>query len=251
MTATRPRTGSRHAGRRMPMDVDLIVFDMAGTTVRDGGAVSRALKEALATAGVLASLAEVHDVMGLPTPAAIGLLLARFRGAGSASPLAIEAVHNDFVRRMLWHYESHYEVRECDGASDLFAWCHRHDIQVALDTGLSRIIADAIITRLGWRTKGLIDASVASDEVTHGRPHPDMIQHLMWSTEVSDPRRVVKIGDTPADIEQGLAAGCRCVIGITTGSHTAEELHACRPTHLVDELLELPDLLAATKAGAA
>lgn len=233
------------------MDVELIVFDMTGTTVHDVDAVNRALREALLGAGVRASRDEVREVMGLPTPEGIATLLARCRGQAAATPLAVEAVYGEFVRRMMWHYQSHPDVRECDGASDLFAWCHRHGILTALDTGFSRDIADAVLRRLGWRERGLIDATVASDEVLRGRPHADMIHRLMDLTGVSDPARVVKVGDTPVDIAQGHAAHCRYVVGITTGAYTADELKVHGPTHLVDELLELPDLLARPREGAA
>lgn len=233
------------------MNVDLIVFDMAGTTVLDGDAVNQTLKQALAAAGVRASRDQINAVMGMPKPAAIAVLLAQFRGHAAASSLAVEAVHADFVHRMLWHYQSHPAVAECDGASELFAWCHRHGIRTGLDTGFSRDIADAIIGRLGWRDRGLIDATVSSDEVPRGRPHPDMIQRLMSDTGVTDPARVVKVGDTPLDVQEGRAAGCRYVVGITSGTHSAESLRAHAPTHLIAELLELPDLLAEAAAGAA
>ena len=64
------------------------------------------------------------------------------------------------------------------------------------------------IDRLGWGgARPAIDASVASDEVPRGRPHPDMIHHLMRQCGVGDPARVAKVGDTPADLAQGHAAG--------------------------------------------
>ena len=41
-----------------------------------------------------------------------------------------------------------------------------------------------------------------------GRPHPDMIHHLMRVLKVEDATRVAKIGDTPSDLHEGTAAGC-------------------------------------------
>lgn len=234
------------------MHIDLIVFDMAGTTVLDGDAVSHTLRQALAGAGVRASREQMTSVMSsLPNPAAIAILLAEFRGQEAASPSAVEAVHADFRRRILWYYESHPAVSECDGASELFAWCHRHGIRTGLDTGASRDLAEAVIARMRWRDRGLIDATVCSDEVPRGRPHPDMIHRLMADTGVADPSRVMKVGDTPMDIQEGRAANCRFVVGITTGTHSAEALQAHAPTHVIAELLELPDLLATAHEGAA
>jgi phosphonatase-like hydrolase len=231
------------------MEIDLIVFDMAGTTVHDDDAVNHCLKAALAAAGVRASRDDINTVMGTPKPLAIQTLLARFRGQAAASDRAVDAIHDDFMRRMLWHYRSHPDVRECDGATETFAWCRRHGIQTALDTGFNRAIADAIITRLGW--SALLDATVASDEVPHGRPYPDMINHVMGLAAVTDPDRVMKVGDTPVDIAQGRAAGCRYVVGVTSGSHTAEELRPHAPTHLVANLRELRAIFTSVAEGAA
>src|SRR5262249_13771038 len=45
---------------------------------------------------------------------------------------------------------------------------------------------------------------------------------------------------TPADLAEGTAAQCGFVVGVTSGSHTRDELAACAHTHLVDTLRELP-----------
>ena len=233
------------------MDIALIVFDMAGTTVLDDDAVNHALRGALSAVGVRASRDQINAVMGMPKPTAIRDLLAQGRGRDAASDRTVEAVHDDFLRRMLGHYRLHPDVRECDGASELFGWCRRHGIKVALDTGFNRPIADAIITRLGWAERHLLDATATSDEVARGRPHPDLIHRLMALTGVTDPARVTKVGDTPVDIAQGHAAGCRYVVGVTSGSHSAEELRPHAPTHLIARLSELQCVVVPASEGAA
>ena len=60
-------------------------------------------------------------------------------------------------------------------------------IKVALDTGFNRAITQVILDRLGWSDSPLIDATICSDEVARGRPHPDMILALMKQTR--DQRR--------------------------------------------------------------
>lgn len=233
------------------MTPQLIVFDMAGTTVRDGDAVHAALQGALASVGVRAGRPAVNAVMGMPKPHAIERLLAEGRGREAVTTRIVEAVHDDFQRRMLGHYRWHPDVVECDGASDLFSWCRERGLKVALDTGFDRRIADAIIDRLGWAERGLLDATVTSDEVPRGRPHPDMILRLMALTGVSDASRVMKVGDTPVDLAEGHAAGCGAVVAMTSGSHTAAELLPFRPTHLIAALSELRAIVAAPAEGAA
>jgi phosphonatase-like hydrolase len=221
--------------------IELVVFDMAGTTVHDGDAVGSSFRAALIAVGVTVDPALVNSVMGLPKPEAIRILLA---SAGrSPTEAEINAVHEDFVHRMRDHYATAPSVREVPGATAVFAVLHQVGIKVALNTGFSKAVTDVLLARLGWRLSGLIDADVSSDEVPRGRPHPDMIQLLMTRLGITDPRCVCKVGDTRADLEEGANAGCGLVIGVTTGSFTREQLQACPHTHILESVAELPELL--------
>src|SRR5687768_12409409 len=107
--------------------IELVVFDLAGTTVYDGDAVSGSFRAALAGAGVAADPARVNAVMGLPKPEAIRRLLA---GAGRLVPEEeIAAIHEDFVRRMRHHYASDPSVREVPGATEAFAALRRGGVK--------------------------------------------------------------------------------------------------------------------------
>jgi phosphonatase-like hydrolase len=217
--------------------IELVVFDLAGTTVQDGDAVNSAFRAALAGAGVEASPARVNAVMGLAKPEAIRRLLAE---AGRLSGQSdITAIHEDFVRRMCRHYAEGPEVGEVPGAAATFARLRRAGIQVALGTGFSRQVVEVLLERLGWRVGEVIDATVASDEVARGRPAPDMIRHLMARLGVADARKVAKVGDTEVDLAEGANAGCGLVIGVTTGSCTAEQLRACPHTHVLASVVEV------------
>lgn len=214
----------------------LVVFDMAGTTLRDdGGIVNRMLRSVLADAGTTATAAEVNAVMGLPKPDAIARLLEIPRDDPQ-----VAALHRNFVGRMVRFYRENPAVEEVEGTSLVFLKLRAAGVQVALDTGFSRKIADAVIERLGWRS--LLDASIASDEVPRGRPHPDMIDSLRETLGVTEPGHVAKVGDTPSDLLQGTAAGCGWVIGVTEGSHTGAELAAHPHTRLIPSVSSLPTL---------
>ena len=59
---------------------------------------------------------------------------------------------------------------------------------------------------------------------------------------VDRPGRVVKVGDTPSDLEEGLAASCGLVVGVTHGTHTREQL--TRPgVEVVDRLADILPLI--------
>jgi phosphonatase-like hydrolase len=222
--------------------IDLVVFDMAGTTVYDGDAVNASFRATLAGRGLDVDSALVNSVMGLPKPEAIRILLEQIGMPPSAS--LINAVHKDFTNRMCQYYAGDPAVHEIPGASATFTALRRSGTKVALNTGFFRPIADVLLARLGWRSPDMIDADVTSDEVEHGRPHPDMILHLMRRLGVQDPGRVAKVGDTKADLEEGTNAGCALVIGVTTGTCSRAQLQAWPHTHILDSVAQIPGLVS-------
>jgi phosphonatase-like hydrolase len=226
--------------------IELVVFDLAGTTVHDGNSVGSTFQAALAARGVDADPAAIAAVMGLPKPEAIRILLKQFGQPRGLPDTAenIDTIHADFTRRMCDYYAASPDVREVPGASAVFSELRHSGIKVAVNTGFSRPIVDVLLRRLGWHAPEVIDASVTSDEVPRGRPYPDMIRHLMARCGVSDARRVAKVGDTPVDLEEGTNAGCELVIGVTTGAATADRLRQFPHTHIVDSVTAVPALLA-------
>ena len=223
------------------MPIDLFVFDMAGTTVDDAGDhVATALVAVLEGAGVRVTARDVDPVMGIPKPLAIRELL---RQARDRVPDAAEvaSVHAEFQSAMVDFYRIDPSVREIPGATTLFRRLRDAGVRVALDTGFDRAIVDAIIERLGWQD--VVDDSIASDEVEHGRPAPDMIRALMKRAGVTDPARVAKLGDSVSDIEEGLNAGCGFVGAIV--NIRTEPFVASYPSVIpVHSLAALPESLA-------
>jgi phosphonatase-like hydrolase len=223
------------------MNIELVIFDIAGTTVNDDDGVNRSVRAALEHVGIAATRDAVNSVMGIPKPIALARLI-------EASPRPeqranLDAIHADFVQRMIRFYQTDPSVYEIAGASDTFRRLHAAGIRVALDTGFSRDIVDVLLGRLDWQHCDLIDTTVTSDDVARGRPHPDMALKAMRDLGISEPTRVAKVGDTPADLEEGTSAGCGLVIGVTAGSHTAEQLKRFVHTHLVGTVAEVPGIL--------
>ncbi|HTF21557.1 MAG TPA: HAD hydrolase-like protein [Chryseolinea sp.] len=226
------------------MNVKLVVFDLAGTTVKDDRNVHKVLQMALAAHGVSVSLEDCNDVMGLPKPIAIrDLLERRYEGSRPVSAAWIDEIHVRFVKEMKSFYKTDPSVSEKEGVSDTFRKLKAHNIKVVVDTGFDRQITDPLLARLGWKTEALIDGSVTSDEVERGRPYPDLIFRAMELTDVRDASQVVKVGDTISDVQEGQAAGCGMVIGVTTGAFSREALLQAKPTHLIEQLPQLLDIL--------
>lgn len=224
----------------------LAVMDMAGTTVFDADAVNVCLREALAhVARHSVTRDDVNRVMGIAKPVAIAQLLDK---SGPDDPL-VQDVLADFQERMLAFYRTNPAVREMSGAFEVFRRLRAMGIRVALDTGFSRAIADAVLKRLGWECGKQIDASVTVDDVPAGRPAPYMIYRAMELTGVIDVRTVIKVGDTPVDLLEGDNAQCGMIVGVTEGSHTAEQLRPYPHTALIPTIRELPELIASRGAG--
>ena len=224
--------------------VRLVVFDIAGTTLLDGGNVAIAFSEAMREHGYVIAQEEVNPLMGYQKPLAIKMLLEKYeQDPATITETLIGDIHTRFVTLMIAYYKTGVGVEPLPGVEKVFSYLQDKGIRIGLDTGFSRDIAQAILDRLGWVREGKVNYIVASDEVPSGRPAPFMIQKMMQEAGISDPLQVVKIGDTEVDINEGRNAGCLLSIGVTTGAFTREELERYHPTHIIDHLEELIPIL--------
>ena len=226
------------------MSIQLVVFDIAGTTVKDNQQVSSVLQKTFREQGISIPLESIDLVMGYPKPEAIRLLVEQYEGlTASGNSLYINQLHQYFEQNMIRHYENLTELTEKPHALEVFRELRNNHICVAIDTGFSRSIVNVIFERLNWKTGDTFDASITSDEVERGRPFPDMIYKAMQLCGIDDVEKVAKVGDTASDMQQGKAAGCGLIVGVTTGSYTKAALETEPHTHLIDDLIELLPLL--------
>lgn len=223
------------------MRIKLAVFDIAGTTVLDNGFVADAFVNAFVMNGYDISLEDTHPYMGVKKIVAVRSMLEKLEA--DFTDAEVQEIHNDFVSEMVDFYEYDSSVKPFDDTEDVFRQLKEKGIRIALNTGFPKIIADTIIHRFQWKEKNLLDDYIASDEVENGRPSSLMIEQLMFRAGIDDPMLVAKIGDTSVDIEEGLNAGCRYVIGVTTGTGSKDELQQYLPTHIVNSLSEILSIL--------
>ncbi len=214
---------------------------MAGTTLADDSAVIKAFTSAFLSKGLAVTKEMVNPLMGYKKPAAIKMVLEKL-GEGSSEASVME-IHELFVETMLDHYGFAAEVQPLPGAEEAMWQLKDEGIIITMNTGFSRNIADVIVDRMQWMDMGLIEDYIASDEVSLGRPDPAMIRQLMKRSGITDPKQVIKIGDTEVDINEGKNAGCLYSIGVTTGAFTRQELEPYKPDYILDNLSELPALI--------
>jgi phosphonatase-like hydrolase len=221
----------------MKNKVSLVVFDIAGTTVRDKDYVAIAFIEAFQHYGIELTVEEISPLMGFRKTEAIEKVL--IEKSVIVTNEIVSDIHNHFVNAMVAFYAGAPEVEPLPGAEELFSILKQKGIRVALNSGFPKVIVDAIVDRLGWRDKGLLDDYIASDEVEMGRPFPLMIHQLMKRSGIVNAEEVVKVGDTMVDIQEGRMTGCGLVVAITTGAFSRELLAEYSPDIIIDSLLEL------------
>ncbi len=219
--------------------IDAVVFDLAGTTVKDipktndvsanAGHVNDAIRETLwEKSRVEVSPQEVAAVMGEAKPVAFRkLLLAHLSPdlAHTATDEQVNALNESFESdRMIPFYLHDPSVGEIEDTTPCFEALKQARKKRALNTGFSRRISDAILKRLHWQEKGLIDLLVASDEVPKGRPYPDMIRLIRKKLGLAPWQKIAKVGDTTVDIMEGINAECTLILAVLTGTGKKEQL---------------------------
>jgi phosphonatase-like hydrolase len=220
--------------------IQLVVFDIPGTTVRDNGNVAEAFVTAFKDYGFVIPVAEVKKVMGFRKIDAIVLLLGKFAPERKNDEELADRIHTHFIDKMIKFYMNDETLAPFPHAEAIFRALKKRGIKVALNTGFTRSITDTILHRLRWDNRSpLIDRVICSDEVTHGRPHADMIEMLMDGLGIDSPGQVLKVGDTEVDVEEGRNAGCAKVVSVTTGAYTREQLQLYGPDFIIDDLQEL------------
>jgi phosphonatase-like hydrolase len=233
--------------------IQLVVFDIAGTTVRDRGNVGDCFIASFHEFGFDLPGDEVEKVMGFRKMDAIRMLLEKFHpgsaGALGSDELVVD-IHHRFIERMIAFYQGDGQLEALPHAEEIFSRLQQKGIKVALNTGFTRAVADTLLHRLHWDNEHyLIDRVICSDEVPQGRPDPDMIRALMSALGIASPSQVLKVGDTKVDVEEGRNSGCGIVVSVTTGACSRAELEQLHPDHIIDDLGELMSIIE--KANAA
>jgi len=201
-----------------------IVLDWAGTTVDYGSlAPVRTLQRVFDQEGVALTESETRRDMGLPKKDHI-------RGI-----LSIERVKNEWLRL--------HGHRPCDadvdrlyqnfiplqfsclleysavipGVVDATERFRRRGLKIGTTTGYTREMLDLLLEnsrKEGYRP----DCNLAPGDVGAGRPYPYMMYEIAVRLHVYPFAAIVKVGDTPADIHEGLNAGAWTIGVAATGN---------------------------------
>ena len=202
--------------------VKLLVCDMAGTTVNEGGIVYRTLYNTIKNQDIFIKPDDMKNWYGVNKTEVLKHFMNtddRFRNNNDI----LAEMLNNFKRDLKKNYFEDKSIKLIDNKLPiLFNKLRENGIKIALNSGFSVDIQEALIENLNMRE--FIDGYISSESVPHGRPEPFMIQELMKRFDITNPNQVIKVGDSKNDILEGKNAGCFKSVGVLSGAESEENL---------------------------
>lgn len=226
--------------------ISMIIFDMAGTTVNEDNVVYKTLRQAIENDGYSITLESVLVFgAGKEKLQAVKDILAALNVKDKDQEIA-KRIHQNFLGMLAEAYAA-LEVTTYEGTEELFDSLREKAIKVVLNTGYNRETALSLLAKMNWEEGKQFDLLVTADDVSRGRPYPDMILLAMEKLGVRKPQEVLKVGDSAVDIQEGKSAGCGITLGVTTGAQTAEQLQTANPDKVINSLTEIAEIVFGDK----
>ncbi len=210
------------------MKLKAVIFDWAGTVVDYGcQAPVVVLDRIFASAGVPLEGAEARHAMGLlkkdqireicRLPRVANAWRERFGAPPAESD--IDRLFADFVPTQMSCIEDYSNV--IDGVPELVALLRALGFKIGGTTGYTRPMLDLVIPKA--RAQGYEpDFAITPTETGGlGRPLPWMIFEVMRQLDIYPPAAVVKVGDTPSDMQEARNAGAWAIGVVNSGNEAA------------------------------
>jgi phosphoglycolate phosphatase len=204
----------------------VVVFDLDGTLVDTPSAIVEAFTTAFASMGLDVPIASaIRATIGLPLEQAFSRLM--------GTPLDDDRVAHG-VKQYQVCFKELILPRAArlvfPGVAEGLATLREDGCTLALATSKIYASADALLRAAGLRD--YFSVVVGADQVTHPKPHPEMLEVIMLTLGISA-EQTVMVGDTTHDLLMAKAAGTRSV-AVTYGVHSPEELKSLKPTWIAD-----------------
>lgn len=230
--------------------ISLAALDMAGTTIDEGDAVYRVLREAAQREGAQFTDEQFQEWMGTEKRWAIRNLMQI--GGVEVTDERVEAAFDWFLTTLHETYRA-TPPTALPGVEEAIRELRSRGIKVALTTGFATSITDAILAGMGWTVAdgdpaATVDAAISADTVAAGRPAPDMIFRAMEVTSVHDVAEVAAAGDTAVDVRAARSAGALS-IGVLSGHLTREDFARLPQDLVVGSVADLPSEPQFTRSG--
>ncbi|MEY8758179.1 HAD-IA family hydrolase [Chryseobacterium tongliaoense] len=220
-------------------NIELLVLDMAGTTINEDNVVYKTLMNAVNDYGYQVSLEKVlSSCAGMEKLEAISNLLKEIGGKDEEAP----AIFENFSDQLKEAYRN-LNVQPINGVENFLLKMRSGNKKIVLNTGYTSEIAQQLLDKLGWKENVHYDALITADDVSESRPSPEMIHLAMKKFNILEPERVLKAGDSVIDIEEGKNAGCGLTIAVLSGAQSKTELEKSNPDYIFNTISEAEEIL--------
>lgn len=208
----------------MSTKIEGVLFDWAGTTVDFGCfAPVNVFLEIFKNAGVEVTLEEAREPMGLLKIDHIRAMLQMPRISEKWQEEHGYPFTEEDVNRLYEQFEKQLMVSLAEyttpiqGVIETVEWLRANDIKIGSTTGYTKDMMAVLVPeakKKGYSPDYLVTPTDVAD---FGRPYPYMIFENMRQLQLSNVKKVVKVGDTASDIKEALNAGVWAV-GVMIGS---------------------------------
>ncbi|MDC8102518.1 HAD-IA family hydrolase [Chryseobacterium rhizosphaerae] len=220
-------------------NIELLVLDMAGTTIDEDNVVYKTLTEAVNSHGYSVSLEKVlRSCAGMEKLEAITSLLKEINGNEEDASVIFE----NFSEKLKEAYRN-LDVKPINGTENFLLTMKAQNKKVVLNTGYTSEIAHQLLDKLQWKENIHFDALITADDVSESRPSPEMINLAMKKFNIMEPEKVLKAGDSVIDIEEGKNAGCGLTIAVLSGAQNRTELEKAKPDYILNTISEAEHIL--------
>jgi phosphonatase-like hydrolase len=220
-------------------NIELLVLDMAGTTIDEDNVVYKTLTDAVNGYGYEVSLEKVLSTCaGMEKLEAIISLLREIDGNEKDAP----AIFENFSYQLKESYRN-LEVKPINGTEDFLLTMKARSKKIVLNTGYTSEIAQQLLKKLNWKENIHFDALITADDVSESRPSPEMIRLAMKKFSITEAEKVLKAGDSVIDIEEGKNAGCGLTIAVLSGAQNRTELEKAEPDYIFNTISEAEGIL--------
>lgn len=221
-------------------EIEMVVFDMAGTTVNEQNIVYKSLHKSINKFGIDVSLELVLSLgAGKEKYQAIKDILKYINITDTEKT---DQIFEYFIEILDQEYLT-AKVLPIDGVENVMKNLKNDGVKVVLNTGYNSQVAHALLEKLNWEKGIQYDALITADDVEQGRPFPDMIFKAMQLFDIADASKVIKAGDSAIDIEEGKNAKCGITIGVLSGAQTRLQLEEAKPDYILDSLASLYSIM--------
>ncbi len=224
--------------------MQLILFDIDGTLLWTKGSgresTRAAMIEVFGTFGALDS----HTFGGKTDWQTLVELLAD-AGISSGHIEQQMPLYEAAIARHLTQIIGSYPSAPCPGALDVVHHLRqRDDVLLGIVTGNASTTAPIKLRAAGFDPDWFPVGAYGSEAMHRDHlPALALERAIRYSGRTITPEQVIVIGDTPADVACARALGA-VAVAVKTGFSSHDELLACQPDHLLDDLTTFLNLLA-------